>query len=362
MGICCEGSLIRLMNSRQYSSRKRVLFAILRIAKTLGMFSLARVLTQNNLRILTYHGAQIDDESSFRGGLFISKNVFKRRMGFLKRQKYPVLKLNEALQLLAKGNLPAGATVITIDDGWWGTYSVMAPVLEQHQFPSTLYVSTYYMQNQVQVFNVAVDYVLWRSVSQSLNLHHIAEGLNGVYELQDPAQRAQATDALCRYADSLGSAGERQQLLQRVGAQTGVDVTELEKRRILSYMTAEEARELGERGMDIQLHTHRHCLPTNHFSATEKEIEDNRQALQSVASSRLEHFCYPSGEYEAHQLEWLEALGVKSATTVKNGFNTVRTNHLELRRFLDWEQITDIEFEAEVSGFFELVRRCGYSI
>jgi hypothetical protein len=45
-----------------------------------------------------------------------------------------------------------------------------------------------------------------------------------------------------------------------------------------------------------------------------------------------------------------------------HGFNRSTTPKLELRRFLDSEAISFLEFEAEMCGFFELIRKTGFTI
>lgn len=50
-------------------------------------------------------------------------------------------------------------------------------------------------------------------------------------------------------------------------------------------------------------------------------------------------------------------MGIESATTCLSGFNYPNTARLELRRFLDGENIAQVEFEAEISGFLELGRK-----
>ena len=46
-----------------------------------------------------------------------------------------------------------------------------------------------------------------------------------------------------------------------------------------------------------------------------------------------------------------------SATTCNADLNYPDKPSLELKRFLDGENISDIEFEAELSGFNELLRK-----
>jgi hypothetical protein len=53
---------------------------------------------------------------------------------------------------------------------------------------------------------------------------------------------------------------------------------------------------------------------------------------------------------------WLTSLGIDSAVTCEPGFNYRQTSKLALKRFLDGAHIPQIEFEAELSGFNELIR------
>lgn len=330
---------------------------ILLTAKWCGIFALCRRLTARDLRILCYHGAALDDEHRFRPGLFIHGKTFSRRLQHLAQANYPVLALEDALYKLRAGSLPDNAVVITIDDGWYGTYALMAPLLAQHQFPATLYVSTYYVENQTPVFNVALSYVLWRAGRGRLDLSTIAEGLSGTYEIADPDQCAQAHEVLNDHARGLTGAASRHTILRKVCTALGVDTERIERERITGFMTAEELTAIRSSGVDIQLHTHRHRFLRANRSMAHREIADNRAVLEPLAGRQLRHFCFPSGNYDTLQLQYLKDFDIESATTTQPGFNQPRTSPYELTRFLDADTVTDLEFEAELSGFSELIRR-----
>ena len=342
--------------------KKALLLIILRIAKLAGLFALARRLTARDLRILCYHGASLRDEHHFSPGLFMSKNTFAARMDFLAQQGYPVIALESALAGLPTGDWPEAATVVTIDDGWFGTYRQMAPVLRARRFPATLYIASYYLEKQTQVFNVAANYVLWRARGQTLSLAAVAPELDGCFVLADARQRAAASRYLAGFAESLGSAAKRQALFRRLCRVLGVDAAEIERERLCAFLHIDEACELQRNGIDIQLHSHRHRFPAESFEAALSEIADNRRALAPLDNTVLRHFCYPSGEYQERQLAWLPRLGIASATTIRAGFTRAGESPYELPRFLDSERVSPLEFEAEMSGFFELIRRCGYAI
>jgi len=330
--------------------------AVLRCAKLLGLFAAARLLTARRLRILCYHGVAIVDEHLFRPGLFMRAETFTRRLRHIAEMEYPVLPLAEAVERLQRGTLPRCATVITIDDGWYGTYSVMGPALESFGFPATLYVSSYYLDKGTQVFNVALGYILWKTSSPSLDLTGIAPQLAGRYEITIPAQRQRAERTIRAYADALPTAAERQALLRSLCDRLNIDWREIEEKRMFAFMSRDEAAELLEARIDLQLHTHRHRFPAADPEALRKEIEDNRRSLGAVTAEPLTHLCYPSGEYERDSFPLLESLGIRTATTTVRGLNTAETPPFELRRLLDSDATPDIIFEAEMSGFLELCR------
>jgi peptidoglycan/xylan/chitin deacetylase (PgdA/CDA1 family) len=330
---------------------------VLHVARACGLFALARRLTSARLRILGYHGIALDDEWAFQPMLFMRPATFSARLGQLQRGGYPVLTLAEGLERLRQGTLPKCAVVITIDDGWFGTYRDMAPALQSHGLRATLYLATYHVEKQTQVFNVAAAYALWKSSSRVLELADVHPSLEGRYDLATPESRSAAAARLTTLADSLDSADDRQILLGRVFETLGLEIAPLRRRRLFSFMSQTEASELPDRGIDLQLHTHRHRFPSRSRDALAEEILANRRALAKLAVGPFRHLCYPSGEYDRTAFEQLEALGIDSATTTVQGTNSADTHSLELRRFLDSETISPIRFEAEVSGFLDLLRR-----
>jgi peptidoglycan/xylan/chitin deacetylase (PgdA/CDA1 family) len=328
----------------------------LRVARKCGLFAAARALSSSKLRILCYHGVALGDEDSFQPMLFMKAETFAARLDHLARSRYTVLPLAEALERLRSGTLTGCAVVITIDDGWYGTFSCMKPALATHGFPATLYLSTYYVEKQTQVFNVAAAYALWRSRAESIDLGVVDPRLQGRLQLSSRDDRALAARKLCELADSLASASERQQLLERLFRVLGIDFEVIRMRRMFAFMTSEEAATLPQAGTELQLHTHRHRFPSASPEDLQDEITTNRKALARISTGPFRHLCYPSGEYDRSAFGQLEALEIESATTTRPGMNTAQTPRMELKRFLDSEAYSQIRFEAEVSGFLELLR------
>jgi SAM-dependent methyltransferase/peptidoglycan/xylan/chitin deacetylase (PgdA/CDA1 family) len=322
-------------------------------AKYLGLFRIARYVSRNGLRIICYHGFAVADEYKFRSKLFIRGELFRRRIEYLRRKRYPILPLGEAVQALGEGRLPPCATVVTMDDGWRGTYCIGLPLIQEFRIPVTLYVSTYYIEHPMPVFPVALSYLFWRTTASKVEL---PRGL-GTYALSTQAEEADA--AAEKFGARLPPA-DRLCFLREVAKALDVSYDEIENQQLFLTLDEQQLRELAEAGVDIQLHSHRHEWPLDDRNTVEREIGENRRFLERLVTHPLEHFCYPSGVFGLHQGEWLAALGVRSATTIEPGLNYPETSPFALRRLMDGHPVSDVDFEAEISGFMEIVRALRY--
>jgi peptidoglycan/xylan/chitin deacetylase (PgdA/CDA1 family) len=332
---------------------KRLIF---RIARATGLFALSRRLTRGGLRILCYHGIWLG-EGHYGNFLFMSPEKFAARMAFLAHAGHPVLPLAEAVERFRAGTLPPGATAITIDDGWHGTYRHMLPTLEAHRLPATIYVTTYFAERQYPVFDLVVRYLLDRTAERELDLAALGIPGGGRVRLDTPAARAAAGEAIMAHGrERLDGAGCHA-LGARLAEVLGLDYGRLVEQKVFHLMSLAEIAEAVRRGHDIQLHSHRHRTPLDDPDGLAREIADNRARLEPIAKRRLRHFCYPSGVYDRRIWPQLEALEIDSATTIEQGINFAGTPPLGLKRLLDGQEVELIEFEAELCGFVELTRR-----
>ena len=337
-----------------------ILRSALTVAKFLGLFRVARYMTRDGLRIICYHGIAVAEEYKYRSRLFVRIELFRRRIEYLRHKCYPILPLGEALEALDQGRLPACATVITMDDGWEGVYSVALPIIKELAIPVTLYVPTFYIQHPMPVFTVTLSYLFWRTKAHRVELPRDL----GSFVLDSDAERAEAV------AQELGAtlpAADRLKFLKEMAEALDVSFPDIETQHLFRVVDEQQLRELADAGVDIQLHSHSHDWPLDDREKVEGEIAENREILERLVSQPLEHFCYPSGAYtlsdgrilfasELNQGEWLAALGIKSATTIEPGLNYPDTPRFALRRLMDGHPVSDIEFEAEMTGFMDIVR------
>lgn len=337
---------------------KRLLY---HICKGIGCFYLARQLTRRGLRILAYHGFGLSDEIEFRPLLFMDTAVFRQRLEYLIRHGYPVLSLDDAVARLRQDNLPPCATTITFDDGFYSIWKLAVPLLKELKLPATIYLTTYYCVKGNPVFRLVVQYMFWRTAETEFRLNDLGHHEAGSVSLVDKVSANEVAWRIINYAENRMTEDQRVRLCEELGRRLKVDYADIVKRRILTIMTRDEILETDRAGIDIQLHTHRHILPTE-AGQVRKEIENNREVLEPLLGRKLRHFCYPSGIHHKDHLRPLADAEVMSATTCDAGLNYADTSPLTLRRFLDGNNISPIEFEAEMSGFSDLLRKARYQL
>lgn len=328
--------------------------SLLWAGRMLGAFAVARRVTAGSLRILGYHGFALADEHQFWPGMFMPRELFRRRLAYLHRMRIPVLPLAEAIQRLDDGTLPPRATAITIDDGFYSVYRVAAEELARFGFPATVYLTTYYVCHQVPIFRLAVQYMFWKSRRRSVDLSSLCLPVGRVDRAACFPENV--VWQIIRHGEALPSEEQRTELARQLGRLLAVDYAGLDESRILSLASADEIGWMQGQGIDFQLHTHRHHLPEA-AAGVDHEIGDNRQALAELGIAQAEHFAYPSGIWSTAHWPGLAAAGVQSATTCEPGLNDCHTPRLALRRFLDQSNMPQVVFEALVSGVYDVRHR-----
>ena len=336
-----------------------------RALRGVGALSVCRDSTwrRRRLVILCYHGISLDDEHLWNPELYISPEHFESRLKIIAQGGYNVLPLDEAVERLYTNELPPRSVTLTFDDGTYDFLAAAHPILKRYGFPATVYLTTYYVGRPVPVFNTAVQYVLWKSGRQVVDVFPIT-GVHDEADVSTKAGRWHILAALRRFSDAHRLEGNQQDALVRVLANLlGVDYGRILNRRLLQLLSEEEVRALHSEGVRFELHTHRHRTPVER-SLFLREIDDNRNHLRACGIECASHFCYPSGVHRAEMLPWLSQAGIRSATTTDPGIATLRSDPLLLPRLVDTSLVSPIEFEGWLSGVgnFAFRRQLGMAV
>lgn len=334
---------------------------VLHLAKVMGLFALSRALTRDTTRILCYHAGSLGDEHLFNPKLFCRPGLLEQRLQWLKCKGFVTSSLDALLQ--ARKNRAASAIplVITLDDGWYSTSSDLLPVLARYGHQPVLYLATKAFTSGCAVIDVCIRYIVWKSPLPSVQLQGFHAQLDGAYALSERPDR----ERLCHAAEKWlatwdGDASAIHLALERFSLAMGVPAGTLDlASRRFSYMRTEELLAAAHNGCQVELHGHVHQYVSGQSERNRADIETCRRHIVAVGLPNPRHYCYPSGAYDEQAVAMLTAAGVSTATTCRPGLvqRVVGDRRFFLPRFLDGGDVAMIEFEAEMSGVLDFLRR-----
>lgn len=314
---------------------------ILWALKLCGGFHVARRYNRGRVRILCYHGVWIADDVFGGDQMFIRPQTFELRLRLLKAMEFKVISLDDAAEgLQGRKVLPEDPVVITIDDGWFGTFAHMVPALRQRSMPATLYCDSANLLSGAPVLHVMARYLA---------------KIHGAEPNSDPEVSRLVSVA----TDPAASNDAKRDALAALARSLGIDLGRYMQTRAFSYMSPAELKQAAAAGLSIELHTHNHSLHNFEPERITEEIETNRTVLGEILDRNqrsFTHFCYPSGATAPGVQNALERLGIRSATTLVAGLAAPADDLLLLPRIIDGDERTALEFEAELCGVSALLR------
>lgn len=330
---------------------------ILRVAKYMGLFALMRAATRKRARILCYHAGSIGDERHYNPKLFCTEQQLRQRLDWLQRHGFTPATLDQVTQPGGAG-LAGIPVVLTLDDGWYSSYRDLLPAMAEYGHSPALYLHTEAYEAGAPIIPVTLRYLLWTAGARKVSLEGFGAGIDGAWDLADGQQRERlvlATEKWLRSEEPVAVAG----CLERFAAAIGIAPAQLDlASRRFSYMTRDELLSAAGNGCSIELHGHVHAYIPGQAEQNRANIELCRERIRAAGLPEATHYCYPSGSFDDQAAEVMRATGVATATTCLPGLVDMRDPDARwfLPRFLDGGSVDMIEFEAEMSGFLEMVR------
>ena len=311
---------------------------------------------RQRLLILCYHGIALHDEHEWNPRLYMATSQFEQRLSLIRQSDCTVLPLAEALTRLYRGDLPERAIALTFDDGYYDFAAKAWPILERFGYPATVYLTTARVLHNRPIVNLFVSYILWKARDRVLDGNGVL-GLSGTYSLRTAEDRQRVVRSMDGAIQAEGlCAGDKDDIARTIAERVGLDYQALIDSRVLTLMNPDEVSGLSRRGLDIQLHTHLHRTPEDpqRFVA---DVLYNQSRIEAITGRRPTHLCYPSGVYRLSYVPALEREGIESGTTCDPGMATRHTQPLLLPRFVDTAHVSEIEFEAWLTGVAECLPR-----
>ena len=285
-------------------------------------------LSKDKLSVLLFHKVPRIQHELFQDDLDLKE--FERAIEYLQSQ-FIILPLGDAIERLGKKKLPRRAACITFDDGYPDWCDGIVPMLLQHNLPATLFITA----GQFQGLPLWNERIL-HSVSncsekiQTLHTSFLPEPLP-LITLECRRRAVSTLEKLLKFH----SAPQREVMLAELEAVLGVRSSSTPK------MTAQQLREIHNKGFEIGAHTVGHPILTS-CSDNEafEEIGTSKEILAGITGSAINSFAYPNGlpgrDFSAAHVNMVKRAGFKYAVTTGTGAARWCSSAFQIPRFTPW--------------------------
>lgn len=253
--------------------------------------------------------------------------VLERQFATLRRW-FKVLPLDEAVEMLQAGRLPARAVCLTFDDGYRDNHDIALPLLQRHGLTATFYITSGLINGGVMFHDLIAETVRHAPTGR------LDIGVPGVQpvDVSDTASRVKAVAELTPKVKYLDVA-QRMACTERMMAALG------DKAPRHLMMRDEHVRAMSRAGMGIGGHTVNHQILAKLAPEDAKaEIERNAADLRQLIDRPVNSFAYPNGkpvlDYTEQTAELVRGAGYTHAVSTAVGVGTRSSRRYELPRFV----------------------------
>jgi peptidoglycan/xylan/chitin deacetylase (PgdA/CDA1 family) len=248
------------------------------------------------------------------------------------REWFHVLPLDQAVRLLAEGELPARAACITFDDGYADNHDVALPILQRHGLSGAFFVATGFLDGG-RMWNDTIIETLRGTGSDIIELDDfdVAERLATVDVVQRRHALERAIDA-AKYMPPDARSRAVDRFANRFAGPLPDDL----------MMTSAQVRAMRRAGMVVGAHTVSHPILAR-IGADEaaREIEVGRETLQTILDERVGLFAYPNGkpgvDYLSANVAQVQAMGFDAAFSTEWAVAHAGSDRNQLPRFTPWD-------------------------
>lgn len=244
---------------------------------------------------------------------------------------FNVLPLEEAVERLRQGQLPARAAAITFDDGYADNLHYATPILKKHGLHASFFIATGFLDGGIMWNDLIIESI------RSTRLSHLDLGFLGLGTLAISSftdKRKAIDNSIKRIKHRPGA--ERDEAVDRIRDACG---SHLPQGLMLS---SDQLRELRHCGMGVGAHTVNHPILAKLDKANAiQEISDSRDVLEGLLGEKISLFAYPNGcygrDYMREHVGLVKSLGFAAALSTNWGAATRTADYYQLPRFTPWD-------------------------
>ena len=281
------------------------------------------------LSVLIFHRVLPEEDSLFPDEMHARR--FDELCGWL-ADWFNVLPLDQAVQRMKAGTLPARAASITFDDGYADNHDVAMPILVRHGLTATFFIATGFLDGGRMWNDTIIETI--RACRQSrLDLSTLGMGSHRLGTITD--QQAAITSLLDQI--KYRPLAERVTVTEQLAEVAKVSLPQN------LMMTSVAVKAMRQAGMQIGAHTVSHpILARLTDDHAREEIASSKRFLEELLGERISMFAYPNGkpgeDYSPQSVEVVRSLGFDTAVSTRWGFASMGDDPLQIKRFTPWDQ------------------------
>lgn len=236
--------------------------------------------------------------------------------------------------------------VLTFDDGYANFVHEIHPILEQYGLPAIWFVPTDFLGSTEGYWFDRVRIAIESSKSKQIRVG------NNTWRLRRWGRQFVANEVTAFMKTLTPDVLEA--AVTDLLTQTGVPPNaQSEARRIA---TKDEIRAVDGRGVCVESHsrTHRN-LPALNDDDLNDELRGSKQQLEALLDREVEHFAFPSGDYDDRVITRLQEAGYRWGWTTDPGFVEPVDLPFRIPRVLIDDHASDAVLSAKMSSWMHRV-------
>lgn len=227
-------------------------------------------------------------------GTLISQEFFENVLSCLSDNGFQFVTVSELTRRTSTDKLVA----LTFDDGYFDNYEFALPSLLKFNATATFFpVVNPCKDKTVLPLDIYYQCIDKMKMSETERTEYVTGTIKRNFYWADPEEQLYMLDSLFK---------------------------SLPQKSKVSYMSAEQLKELSDKGFEIGSHGITHSLLIADYMNKEKalkELQKSKQWLEAITGKPVTSYCFPAGRYNAEMIELAKQVGYTSTCLVVRNEN-----------------------------------------
>lgn len=227
-------------------------------------------------------------------GTLISQEYFENVLSFLTDNGFEFVTVSE----LTKRNKTDKLVALTFDDGYSDNFDFALPSLQKFKATATFFPVVNPCKNNtvlpLDIYYQCIDEI---NLSETERAEYISGTIKRNFYWAEPEKQMSMLNSLFK---------------------------SLPQKNTVNYMSAEQLKELSDKGFEIGSHGMTHSLLIADYMNEQKalnELHKSKQWLEAATGKPVTAYCFPAGRYNAKMIELAKQVGYTSTCLVVRNEN-----------------------------------------